>query len=456
MIVMKFGGSSLRDAESLLRVAEIIRSEEEKKKIIVASAVNGVTDHLLASIRAALENHRGIGSIVEDFHTLHRNLIIGSIPTVEHRLRAMKEVESLLAGFEKLLFGVAYTGECTPRMQDRIVSNGERLSARIVAECLKAHGVESKALDADAVDIIAVGQWGCGNADLDQIEEKLPNHILPLLERGTIPVITGFFGRTKDHHPITFGRGGTDYSAAVVSHAMNAEVLQIWKDVDGFLSASPEIVENPKLVSHLSYDEAAELAYFGAKILHPRTVEPLHAKQIPIVIKNTYRPEAEGTLISSDRQGREDVIKSITFSRNLGIIKCLGAGLGCQVGFLREVISALGDSDIHTRSIVTSQTAMSLLVSSGDLEKSSLILRDLQIPYVESIQQIPDIAVIAVVGKGLAETKGLAAKVLTAVADSNINVEMMSSGASRAAYYFLVRDEALEKSIKAIHAEFFE
>ena len=456
MTVMKFGGSSLKSVESLLRVIDIIGRVEAKEKVVVLSAVNGVTNHLFKSVTEALESDRRINGLIEYLRLLHRELLIGAIPSTKHRLRAFDEIEYLLSRLEKLLYGIAYTDECTPRTRDLIVSFGERMAVQVLAEGLKSHGYQACALDADKIDMVATGTWGYGNADLAAIEKFLPKHLSPHLQQGTIPVITGYFGRTTDNHTITFGRGGTDYSAGIVAHAMNAKELQIWKDVDGFLTASPEIVANATPINYLAYDEAAELAYFGAQILHPRTVEPLHGKQIPAIVKNTYHPDAPGTVIGPERHVHGEIIKSVTHNRNIAMLKLLGAGIGYQIGFLKEVMIALSDCDINIKSVVTSQTVVSLLLDRDDIEESDQRLRDLNLPSIESIEPITNVALIAVVGEGLAETKGLAARVLTAVASVNANVEMISSGASSVAYYFLVREEMLEKSVQAIHAEFFE
>ena len=456
MIVMKFGGSSLRDVESLLRVIDTIRGVKGRKKIVVLSAVYGVTNHLFKSIREALETDRKINGLIEYLRQLHRELIIGAVSSIKCRRRALDEIEYLLSRLEKLLYGVSYIEECNPRTLDLVVSFGERMAIQVLTEGLNAHEIKAVALDADKIDIVATGTWGYGNADLAIIENLLPKHLNPYLDKGIIPVITGYFGRSVDNHTITFGRGGTDYSAGIVAHAMNADQLQIWKDVDGFLTASPEMVENPKPLEYLEYDEAAELAYFGAQILHPRTVEPLHEKKIPAVVKNTFCADAPGTIIGPERHKHGEVIKSVTHNHNIATLKLYGAGLGYQIGFFKEIMSALGNSDINIKSVVTSQTAVSLLLDRKDLEESESRIRALNLPYVESIEPNKNVALIAVVGEGLAETKGLAARVLSAVANVNANVEMISSGASRVAYYFLVQDDALERSVKAIHAEFFE
>ncbi|HOZ22717.1 MAG TPA: aspartate kinase, partial [bacterium] len=231
MIVLKIGGSSLRSIESLRQVTGVILSRPEPEKIVVLSAVSGVTNHLLRSAGEAMQSERRIGGLLDYLNLLHRELILGAITDGRIQHRVLDEVAYLNSRLEKLLYGIAYTGECSRRMRDLILSMGERMAVQLLAGALQDRGVEAQPLDADKIDIVASGEFGNGNAELETTARLLPQHLRDLLRRGGIPVITGFFGRTAEGHTITFGRGGTDYSAAVVAHAMEAEELQIWKDV---------------------------------------------------------------------------------------------------------------------------------------------------------------------------------------------------------------------------------
>jgi aspartate kinase len=452
---MKVGGSSLRSTESLLQVTEIIGQLPEAEKIVVLSAVSGVTDHLFKSAKEALQTERRIRALLDYLQELHRELILGAVQSSERRRHTLDEIDYLLSRLEKLLYGVAYTGECTRRTLDMIVSMGERMAVQLVAACLLDKGWEGVAMDADKIDMVAHGDFGYGNADLETTARMLPHHLQDPLRRKAIPVITGFFGRTPDGHTITFGRGGTDYSAAIIAYAMDCRELQIWKDVDGFLTAAPDLVSNAKPLDYLAYEEAAELSYFGASILHPRTVEPLARKRIPAVIKNTYRPDVPGTVVGPDKHQQEDIIKSVVANRKIGAIRIHGASLGQQVGFLRLVVSALSDSGINIISVITAQTAVNFLLEKKDIPACESILRGLDIPYIDHIETLYDVALIGVVGEGLAETRGLAARVFTSVAAAGTNVEMITSGASKAAQYFIIKENQLEQTVQAVHAEFF-
>lgn len=455
MVVMKIGGSSLRSLESLGQLVEVIASRPEPEKIIVLSAVHGVTNHLLHSVDEAIQTERKITGLLDYLKLVHQELILGAISSSERRRRVLDETDYLCSRLEKLLYGIAYTGECSPRMRDLVLSMGERMAAQLLAGALQERGTPALALESDRIDIVASGEFGNGNADLETTSRLLPPHLLDPLRRGIIPVITGFFGRSSDGHTITFGRGGTDYSAAIVAHAMDANELQIWKDVDGFLTANPEIVPEAQPLNYLAYDEAAELSYFGAAILHPRTVEPLASKGIPAVIRNTYKPDAPGTRIGAERHRHEEIIKSVVANSQIGVLRLHGASLGQQVGFLKAAVSVLSDQGINIISVITAQTAVNLLLAKTDVEPSAALIEALRIPYLDQIEPVLDVALIGVVGEGLGETRGLAARVFRAAADAGTNLEIIVSGASRVTQYFIIDIAELHKTVQAIHAEFF-
>ena len=455
MIVMKIGGSSLKDEASLNQVIDIIAHHDSPKRIVVLSAVYGVTNHLFKSVDEALQTEKKIPAMLEYLDLLHRELISKCIKSVNLRRRVMDETDYLLSRLEKLLYGIAYTNECTARTKDLIVSIGERLAVHLVAGCLRDRNLKSIALEADKIDLVATGEFGYGNADLEETERLLPKNIADFLERGTIPVITGFFGRTPNDKTITFGRGGTDYSAAILANVLNCEELQIWKDVDGFLTASPEYVENGRPLEYLSYEEAAELAYFGASILHPRTVEPLAKKKIPAVIKNTFKPKLRGTVIGPDQHLYEDVIKSVTVNKNVGALRMFGPSLGQQLGFLKLVLSTVSDAGINILSVITSQTAVSFLLDKQDVSRAESLIKSQNISYIDLMECVTGIAIIGVVGVGLSETIGLSGRVFSAAAKAGTNIEMISSGASKIAQYFIVKEPDVRKTVQSIHKEFF-
>ncbi len=455
MVVMKFGGASLKDEKSLKQISKIIKKRIPEQPIIVLSAVSGVTDTLVRATNQALVNESSIVENINQLAALHRKIVAEAISSPPIRTETQEQIEILLSRLERLLYGIAYTGECTPRTRDLVLTFGERMAVHLLAGRLNTISCPAKALFADEIDIVAHGSWGLGTADLEQIQCLLPKHLDPLIQNGVIPVITGFFGRTAKNLPITFGRGGTDYSAAVVADAMKTTQMEVWKDVDGFLSTAPEITQDGHLLEYLSYEEAAELAYFGAKILHPRTVEPLMVKKIPLIIKNTFKTECEGTVIGPERFTHKQVIKSVTYDKEIAVLRIYGASVGYQVGLLKELVTALSDCTINIKSVITSQTSINLLIDRKDLNEGFEQLTQLNLDFVDKIEPVDNIALIAVVGEGLAETSGLAARVFSTVAKLGTNIEMISSGASRVAFYFIVNRPELEKTVKSIHDEFF-
>jgi len=290
---------------------------------------------------------------------------------------------------------------------------------------------------------------------LPQVRKNLAQCVLPVVNTGIVPVITGYFGCTVEGKITTFGRNGSDYCAAVIADGIDASRLEIWKDVDGFMSADPRIVKDAKNIDRLSYYEAAELSYFGAKILYPRTVEPLIKKDIPLHIKNIYCPEREGTVIRNGSYERTKIVKSITYNREISVLRIHGPGVGYKPGIIAEIGRILSDTGINIYSVITSQTCINLLLDLSDSRRSYEALKKLAGGVIERIDREGNIALIAVVGNGLLKSKGVAAKVFSAVAEEKINVEMISSGASEVAYYFIVQKKDLDSAVRAVHREFF-
>lgn len=454
MKVMKFGGSCLANASNFLETIKFI-GEQQGSIAIVLSAISGITDLLLSGISLALNNEKNVASVIKAIRERHFEIANNAIlsPIIFRELQ--EEMESRINKLERLLYGIAYTEEVTPSLKAMILSYGERFCVHLFANVLRDKGIKAVALEADEIGIITDEYYEHATAILDYTKEAIQERVMPMIKEGIIPVITGYFGKCKKGKITTFGRNGTDYSAAVVAYALEASTLEIWKDVDGFMSADPKIVVDAHLIEKLSYNEAAELSYFGAKILHPRTVEPLERVGIPIFIKNVRYKSEKGTIIQKDGYEYRDVIKSVTYNRNINVIKVKGPGVGCKPGIIAEIGGVLSRAGINIYSIITSQTSINLLIDKQDAQKSSELLRQIPERVIENISIIEDIALVAVVGEGLLRRKGVAARVFSAVAQANVNVEMISSGASEVAYYFIVKQNDVESAIKAIDKEFF-
>ena len=452
MKVMKFGGGCFKDIDHFRRVVEIIKKENQA--VVVVSAIAGVTDLLIDGIKKALESEKAVPGIISAIRDKHTEIIKPLIQNPIFRENTLKEIAIKMTRLERVLFGISYTGEITESTMARLISYGERLAAITLAGILNNSGKEALALEADKIGIISDYSFDKATANLSQTANNLRKNVLPVVAQGKIPVVTGFFGCTPEGKITTFGRGGTDYSASVIAYCSNAVLLEIWKDVEGFMSADPRIIQNTHKIDSLSYYEAAELSYFGAKILHPRTVEPLVEAGIPIAIRNLFEPDESGTQVSSGSYEKEDIIKSVTYNRAISILRIQGPGVGYKPGIIAEVGRILSGTGINIFSIITSQTSINLLVDKNDMRRSFHSLKQLEGGVIESIVCEENIALIAVVGEGLLKKKGLAARVFSAVAEKEINVEMTSAGASEVAYYFIVRDQDLEKAIHAVHDEF--
>jgi len=453
MKVLKFGGSSLKSGEGIRRVCKIIANDDELK-VVVVSAISGVTEELITFV-SQMRKEDEVETFIKNMEEKHLALLNDSVKNEAVRKAACAKMKEKLLKLERALYGFSYLEELTPRTKDIVQSLGERLSVILVAAALQDMGVKALGMDADELGIITDGVYGQASADLDATTKNIAPKIRAMFNRGETPVVTGFFGRTPEGHVTVFGRNGSDYSASVIANCLNADALEIWKDVDGFMSVDPKIVKEAVPIDQLSYDEAAELSYFGAQVLHPRTVEPARMKNITILVKNTFKPELKGTIIKPSGVQRAQTIKSISFMKNMAIIKIFGAGAGYKTGVMSEISQKLTDADVNIYSAATSQTCIALLIAKHDIARAEKALVQSRRGVVERIEIIDDTALLCVVGEGLGFEKGIAARVFTAVAQEGVNVMMISAGASFVAYHFTVDKKDLERTIKAIHREFF-
>ncbi|MCG7844042.1 MAG: aspartate kinase [Methanomassiliicoccales archaeon] len=446
---MKFGGSSLKTGESMRQVAEIIVAEKEKNAVVL-SAVTGVTEMLVRFI-SSTRSEEDVNAFMKEITKLHTDLILDALRSEKCQAQAMEELVAKLVKLERMLYGSCYIEEVNPRIRDYVQCFGERLSVIIVAALLNEMGIKAKAVDADDLGIITDGQYGTATVNMEATGSNIRPKLMKTLQSGVTPVITGFFGRAPEGSVTVFGRNGSDYSAAAVANAMGASVLEIWKDVDGFMSVDPKIVPSARPIPHLSYDEAAELAYFGAKVVHPMTMEPARSGNIEIRVKNVFRPEAPGTAIGGSRKNGDQGIKSISCMKNLSLVKVFGEGTGYKLGVLADIAMLLRQAEINIYSVVTSLTCIAILVDKKDVAKAEKVLTESG-PRMETHGNF---ALMCIVGEGLGQHKGLASRVFNAVAKEGVNVGLISAGASLVAYHFTVDEADLEKATRAVHEELF-
>jgi len=454
MKIMKFGGGCLKDSDDFQKVGRILCDETETTAVVV-SAVHGVTDLICNAVHTALHSDEEIPSLIKSIELKHEEIMKSMIKNKEVLDITWNEIVGLLKRLERLFFGVAYTEEISNSLMALIHSFGERICARLLVGVLKDLGRKAEAFDSDEIGLITDDFYDNATAVLSEIRNNLSKNIKPMMETNIIPVVTGYFGCSREGKVTTFGRNGSDYSAAVIAYGLEAGSLEIWKDVDGFMTADPRLVLNSQMIRSLSYYEAAELSYFGAKILHPRTVEPLRDMPIPILIRNINDSLNQGTKLLAESRVRKDVVKSVTYNREISIVKIHGPGVGLKPGILGDLGHALGNQRINIYSVITSQTRINLIIDKKDQKAAYEALFYLSGGIIDKVEVENTVALVAVVGKGIQRRKGIVARVFSAVSAENINIQMISSGASEVAYYFLVKADEVGRAVRAIHHEFF-
>ncbi len=454
MIVMKFGGGCLKDAESFARAAEAIGRVRARRAVVV-SAVSGVTDRLIEAGRRAERSEQGIEADVRALEQTHVSICDGLVCEPRLRKETLAAVAAALKRLRRLLYGISFTAEMTGPTRAHLLSYGERLSALLLSAALRARGTPSKPFESDRIGMVTDEAVDDATVDLAAFRANLGPSLRNGRLRDTVPVITGFFGITPRGRVATFGRNGTDYSAAVVASVLDADRLEIWKDVEGFMSADPRIVPGALRIGRLTPYEAAELSYFGAKILHPRTLEPLKGKSTTVVIKDLFHPDRPGTRVVSRAVLRERVIQSVTANANVALLRIHGPGVGYKPGVIGLIGRRLSERSINIYSILTSQTCINLLLDRRDAARSREALRPECGGVIERLDIEDDVALVAAVGEGLRRTRGLAARIFSSVSRAGINVEMISTGASEVASYFIVKRAQAPRAVRALHREFF-
>ena len=452
-IVTKFGGSNLRNDKDIRQILQVVRNYK-RPIVVVVSAFYGVTNLLEELLLRARHDDESIHQSIEDLIELKRKAIFGIIGDPERQKTTLDQVVARIRELERYLLGVRCIGDIPSFVNDIVLSYGERLSALVLTAMLQDQGVNCAMVTPEAMGLITDGEFGNATVDFAASTEAVRKR----LSVDQTIVVPGFYGISKDGRVNLFGRGGSDYTAASLACCLNAESLDIWKDVDGFHSADPKLVPDTVNIDRLNYTEAAELAYFGAKILHPRTVEPLMPHNIPIRIfniANTDSPTQPFTIIAADGTQKSEVIKSVTYSDDFCILKLQGPGVGNKPGILAKVTAELDRNGINIKSVITAQTSINFLLGIKDLQAADRAVRSLPLPAVNNLVTEEDLSLIAVVGQGILEKHGIAARIFGAVSRKGINVEIISVGASPVAAYFIVRKADRDEAVRTIHHEFF-
>ena len=458
---MKFGGTSIGDASCIARTAQIIaQSARAGSCVAVVSAMSGVTNHLIEAAKRAENGDGEFGArALEELRKQHEQTLNAVVRNESAREATKQEMQEVFAEGRRLLEGTALLRELTPRTLDAISSLGEQLSAPLVAGAVMELGLRSEAVD--ATDVIVTDEYHGGAEPLmDLTREKCQAGLQSLLDEGIVPVVTGFIGATIDGVLTTLGRGGSDYSATILGAAMNADEVIIWTDVDGVLTADPRLVPSARTISEISYREAAELAYFGAKVLHPKTLNPVMQAAIPVWIRNSFAPEKPGTKITPKGQSIGGV-KALTAIQDVALITLGGPGI---VG-LPDVVGRTFSTTAEVRANVllisqsSSQNDICFIVSGADAKRTVDGLReefaqDLAHETVEHITIDTNIAIVAVVGENMRGTPGIAGRTFSALGRENVNLIAIAQGSSESNISFVVEENAMKKALIAVHREF--
>ncbi len=447
MLVMKFGGTSVESAEAIQRVASIVRKRLDRQPVVVVSAMGKTTNKLLVMARHAAAGDRDQAlRVLSEIEKLHREE-----SRKMTRVEDLDEVDAALdAHFRELAEmarGLTVMGELTPRSIDAISSYGERISSILVTHAFRHCGMHAGHLDSR--EVIVTDRRHTHAAPLLAETYKRLSAKVPDLARDAVVVMGGFIASTEDGITTTLGRGGSDFTAAIVGAGIGAEEIQIWTDVDGMLTCDPTILPGGHRVKMISFAEAAELAYFGAKVLHPATVLPAVEKKIPVLILNSRRPEVTGTRIDADAVSSTNVVKSIACKRNLTIVNVHSTRMLMAHGFLRRIFEVFDRFETSVDMVSTSEVSVSLTIDApGRIEDICKELREFSQVSIDSGQ-----AIVCLVGENIRHTPGVARRVFCAV--EGVNVRMISQGASKLNLSFVVADEDLRKTVERLHHEFF-
>jgi aspartate kinase len=437
MIVMKFGGTSVESTAAISRVTSIVRDRLDRQPVVVVSAMGKTTNKLLAIASAAVKGQKddAIRQLLElrDFHLRESNME----RTVDEHFQELSD----------LVKGLAILGELTPRSIDAISSFGERLSSRIVTNYFQHHGLN--AVHVDSRKVIVTDHRFSQAAPLYEETYRRLAECIPQLARNQVVVMGGFIGSTEEGVTTTLGRGGSDFTAAIVGAGIDAEEIQIWTDVDGMLTADPTVFPGGRRVRVISFNEAAELAYFGAKVLHPATVLPAIEKNIPVLILNSRRPQVEGTRIIADTVHSSNVVKSIACKKRVVVLNIRSTRMFMAHGFLRRIFDVFDRYETSVDMVATSEVSLSLTIDQA--EHLTKILHELRGFAEVSVDE--DQAIICLVGDNIRHTPGIAARIFRAL--GSINVRMVSQGASALNLGFVVAGEDLAAAVQCLHHEFF-
>ncbi|MFZ0319560.1 MAG: aspartate kinase, partial [Candidatus Sulfotelmatobacter sp.] len=453
--VMKFGGTSVGDAACIRKVVEIVRAAaRDSQVVVVVSAMSGVTNKLVeAASQSELGCDQPVAEILEQLRRQHRTAAEELIQSSEERNHLHGKIEDLLRTYSRLCKGTKLLRELTPRTRDAILGLGERLSVLLVAAALTERGVASAAIDATEI-VVTDDSHGAAEPCMELTQKRCEARVRPLLQSGVVPVVTGFIGATAEGILTTLGRGGSDYSATILGAALASDEVIIWTDVDGLQTADPRLVPEARTITEVSYREAAELAYFGAKVLHPKTLRPVMQCGIPLWIRNTFAPEKLGTRITPQGLPGEGGVKAITAIRDAALISIKGpalAGIQNVVGRSIRAMAAVR-ADVLLISQASSQNDLTLLIP---LAQAKAAVEEMRHEFAHDLKQErtggfkvdPTVSLITVVGKNMSSLSAIVPFALEAFGRAGVSVAALARGSSECTLSFVVARHEMEAAV---------
>lgn len=463
MIVMKFGGTSVGTGERIAGVARIaarVLEDTATPPVVVVSAMSGVTDRLVRAATTAASGDKRTYRLIRDELQLGHEQAIGDGGIDSEHARGLKaEIETLLNWLENLCLSISTLGELTPRGLDAVSGLGERLSARLTTAALLSQDIKAHLVEATEL-IVTNNAFGAATPLIAETTEKSRQRLLPLIEKGIVPVVTGFIGATIDGIPTTLGRGGSDYSATIIGRCLPASEVWIWTDVDGVMTADPRIVPDARTLATISYAEVAELSYFGAKVLHPKTIEPVARQGIPVRVLNSFHPDHPGTMVCAEISPTP-VVKGITAIRNLSLVSVEGSGMQGVPGVAGRAFTAVARNGASILMITQSSSEQNICFVVRTVDSPPVVSAvkaefELEMLHgdISRVVSQDDAAIIAVVGAGMKGVPGIAARVFGALAGKGINIISIAQGSSEYNLSLVVAQADVDEGVRAIHQEF--
>ncbi len=458
MLVMKFGGTSVGNAERFAAVADIIERAKDKELVVVVSAMSGTTNALIEGARAAAEGQDGrYRAIKAELLAKHLTTVDALLANSPERIHIAGYIEDRLHDFERLCRSIATLGELTMRGLDAVASIGEELSCQILAALMRARGHRAKAVSATTL-IRTDEHYGSATPDLAATRELVSQNLRPLLAEGILPIVTGYIGATAQGVTTTLGRGGSDFSAAILGYCLDADEVQIWTDVNGILTADPKLVPEAHVLSELSYAEAEELAYFGADVLHPKTIAPLAQRGIPLRILNSFAPDQPGTLIVPEPNPSRRIMPAIISTEGLSLIGVAGNGHAWSLHMASRALKCLADAGVDVLMFSQSfcERNLNLVVRRQDQTHSINVLKkefehDLQLKLLSHIGVQEEVATISVVGMPDAHGDSIVPRAFAALGQLGLRVISTAQAASAFSVSFVISESDVARAVPFIH-----